>query len=513
VKKTLWVLIVICAVLAAAIVIPLQSPPLVGVRGNFALTDVNLVDLTTGEIDSGTTILIDEGVVVEVLPNGRTFSSEKYMELQAAGKYVIPSLWDMHTHSLKVSPQLHHPLFISKGVTGVRDMSGCLDRDDSFWACPEDRRRWAAEAEAGERVSPRYILQSSYQTNGGNEVPSDSPDFFRLQDEKAAEQLTSFYAGGDVDFVKPYTELSLQQYDWLVRSSALNKLDIAGHKPLSVSLAHALASGQKSIEHGRLFLFECYAGIEEFRALDDPIAHYDAQFMRSLLQYQNRGECDQKMTAMASSDSWWVPTLGTLQMGAYANNPDFRDDPRLAYIPYIVKKLIWFPDADSAARRGMDAEGNYVRTDYFEQAKAHVQRANELGVKLLAGTDNIDTYIYTGSGVHDELEMMVDAGLSPLEALRTATIAPAIFAGLQQSYGSVAVGKQADLLLLDGNPLVDIANTREIDGLLYNGAYYDRSALLELDDFARGMAQSIRLNLRYLWDVLMSPLMRVQLAD
>jgi hypothetical protein len=290
-------------------------------------------------------------------------------------------------------------------------------------------------------------------------------------------------------------------------------MDIAGHKPLSVSLNHALASGQRSIEHGRLFLFECYTDIEEFRALDDPIARYDANFMRRLLDYQDEPGCNEKMRAMAESGTWWVPTLTTLQMGAYAGDAAFRGDPRLDYIPYVVKKLIWFPDADSALIKGLDENGRYVGTDFFEVAKRHVGQANELGVKLMAGTDSIDSYVFSGSSLHDELQMLVDAGLSPLQALRSATIGPAIFAGLEQRFGTVETGKQADLLLLKGDPLTDISNTREIDGVLYNGAYYDREALLMLDGFAMDLARSMRLNLRYIRDLLMSPLMRMQLAD
>ena len=512
-KVATAILVGFLALLVVGLALPLPEPPLVGVRGSFALTEVSVVDVKSGELASDVTILVDGGVVVALMPAAEYRPNQKYITVPGEGRYVIPSLWDMHTHSLKVSPQIHHALFISNGVTAVRDLSGCLDRDDSFWACPGDRRRWNAEAAAGTRVSPRYILQSSYQTNGGNEVPGNFPDFFRLDDAAAARALVEFYAGQNVDFVKPYTELSLQQYDNLVHFASLMDMDIAGHKPLSVSLNHALESGQRSIEHGRLFLFECYADIEEFRALDDPIAQYDANFMRRLLDYQDEPGCDEKMRAMAESETWWVPTLTTLQMGAYAGNADFRGDPRLAYIPYILKKLIWFPDADSALAKGLDEDGRYVRADFFERAKLHVGRANEQGIKLMAGTDSIDSYVFSGSSLHDELQMLVDAGLSPLQALRSATIGPATFAGLERRFGSIETGKQADLLLLDGNPLADISNTRGIDSVMYNGAYYDREALLMLDGFAMTLAQSIRLNLRYIRDLLMSPLMRMQLAD
>ena len=499
--------------MAAIVTLPLKSPPLLGVEGSYAIRNVNVIDPGSGEIENNMTILVDDGLIIDVLPGEEYRAAEEFTEIPSGGKYAIPALWDMHTHALKVSPQIHHPLFISKGITGARDMSGCMDQPDSFWACPQDRRRWNQQALAGTRVSPRYILQSSYQTNGGNEVPPGFSEFFRLNNKEAARELLEYYAKQNVDFVKPYSELSLAQYDNIVHFAALNKLDIAGHKPLAVSLSHAILSGQKSIEHGRLFLFECYEGIEDFRQLDDPIAHYDAQFMRRILQQQNSQNCDAKMAAMASSGTWWVPTLTTLRMGALANDPVFREDPRLAYIPYVIKSLIWYPDADSAASSGLDNEGHYVRGDFFEHAKVQVHRAHQLGVKLLAGTDNIDTYVFSGSGLHDELEMMVDAGLTPREALQTATINPAIYAGLEQDFGSLEKGKQADIVLLNSNPLTDINNIRDIDGLLYNGFYYDRSALEKLDEFALDMAQSIRLNMRFLWDVLASPLMRVQLAD
>jgi hypothetical protein len=513
VKRILIVLISLILLVTVILMLPLKAAPLVGVEGSYVLRNVNVIDVKNGDLENNMTILIDDGLIVDVIPSEEYYPAKEFTEISAGGKYAIPALWDMHTHSLKVSPQIHHPLFISAGITGVRDMSGCLNQPDSFWACPEDRQRWTQQALDGTRISPRYILQSSYQTNGGAEVPPGFSEFFRLNSREAARELVEFYVKQNVDFVKPYTELSQQQYDNLVHFAALNKLDIAGHKPLSVSLAHAIQSGQKSIEHGRLFLFECYEGIEDFRRLDDPIAHYDAQFMRRLLRLQNHRECDRKMAAMANSGTWWVPTLTTLQMGAFANDPAFRADPRLAYIPYVVKSLIWYPDADSAAGKGLDNEGNYVRTDFFEHAKVQVNRAHQLGVKLLAGTDNIDTYVFSGSGLHDELEMMVDAGLSPLQALQTATINPAIFAGLEQEFGTLEKGKRADIVLLNSNPLTDINNIRDIDGLLYNGFYYDRSALEKLDEFALRMAQSIQLNLRFLWDVLSSPLMRVQLAD
>jgi hypothetical protein len=278
-------------------------------------------------------------------------------------------------------------------------------------------------------------------------------------------------------------------------------------------LVRALRAGMKSIEHGRLFMFECFDGIEAFRQLDNPITHYNAQFMRQMLQDQNEEKCTALMQAMASSDTYWVPTLTTLKMSAMANDPSFRRNSALAYIPYIVRTLLWEPDINRASQQGYDQEGRFVHADFYAAASAQVGTAHRQGVKLLAGTDNIDTYVFTGASLHDELKMLVDAGLTPLEAIQTATINAARFSGLDHEFGSVEPGKHADLLLLNENPLSDISNTKDIFGVFIAGQYFDQPALAALDRYAVEMGQSIRVNIQFLFNILASPLMRVQLAD
>ena len=504
----------VCATgVVLAVLIPLESAPLVGVKGDYSLSHVNIVNTISGGISRDMTVLIKKGRIVEILPSNQYQPRSNFIDISAEGKYLIPGLWDMHTHSLKLSPQLHHPLFLRYGVTSIRDMSGCLIERDSYWACPEDRELWEKQALDGERISPRYPLQSSYQTNGGSEVPEAYPDFFRLSNEADARKLVEFYVERNVDFIKIYTELSADQYDDLIDYSKQKNIAVAGHKPLSISLAHALDTGLESIEHGRLFMFECFDGIESFRALDNPISQYNAQFMREIMLNQNQEVCAVLMEAMANSDTRWVPTLTTLRMSAMANDPAFRQDPRLKYIPYIIKKLLWEPDIGRASSKGYDQQGRFVHADFYADASAQVGYANAVGVELLAGTDNIDTYVFSGASLHDELAMLVDAGLTPLEALQTATINPAKFSNLDHDFGSVEINKQADLLLLNANPLSDIRHTADIFGLVFAGQYFDHEALETLDKFAIDMARSFQVNVRFLYDILASPLMRIQLAD
>lgn len=493
--------------------LPLKSAPLVGVAGDYSISHVNIVNTISGAILNDMNVLIAGGRIIDIVPGADFQPSLNYIDIPAADKFLIPGLWDMHTHSLKLSPQLHHPLFLRYGVTSIRDMSGCLGEEDSYWACPDDRALWEQEALNGERVSPRYPLQSSYQTNGGSEVPNDYPDFFRLEDAEDARELVAFYVSQEVDFIKTYSELSPEQYDNLSRYAVIKNVALAGHKPLSISLRHALDTHLESIEHGRLFAFECFSGIESFRKLEDPISQYNAQFMREILDGQDEEECALLMDVMANSSSSWVPTLTTLKMSAMANEPSFRQDARLDTIPYLIRKLLWEPDIGRASTKGQDGEGRFVHAEFFSLASEQVGQAHKAGVRLLAGTDNIDTWVFSGASLHDELAMLADAGLSPLEALQTATINPAEFAGLDDEFGSVDVGKRADLVLLNSNPLVDISNTADIEGVMFAGQYFDWQALEELEAYTAEMAQSLRLNLRFLYDMFSSAAMRVQLAD
>jgi hypothetical protein len=260
-------------------------------------------------------------------------------------------------------------------------------------------------------------------------------------------------------------------------------------------------------------MFECYQFIDSFRAADDPLALYNSQKIREITTFQDSQRCDELMKLMAQSETYWVPTLTTLKMSAMSRELNYLTDARLVEIPFLVKALIWNPDIRRAAESGFDEQGSFVHDDYFEMVSGQVASANAHGVKILAGTDNIDTYVFTGSSLHDELDMLVQAGLTPMQALQSATIDAARFSAQSDYLGSVRVGKKADMILLENNPLADIRNTRSIVGVVFNGDYFDEAALLELQHYTIKMARSLRINLNYLADLVMSPLMRVQIAD
>jgi imidazolonepropionase-like amidohydrolase len=500
-------------VIAGLLAWPLSDTPRVGSAGDFLVRNVAVVDVEHGTLRHGQDVVLRDGRIATLGPTGSSRIDGSLTTIDGTGRYLMPGLWDMHTHALKLSPQYTHPLFVANGVTGVRDMSGCMSEPDSFLACIDDREAWNRALRRGEGLSPRYVLQSSHMINGGGEVPEAYPEFFRVRNASDARQLAAFYRQAGADFLKTYSELTPAAYQALVVEARRHGLGLAGHRPLRVSLEDMLAAGQHSVEHPRMFYEECFAGAAAFRALPDPAAAYDTALRWRMIDEHDETRCAALMHAMARSGTWWTPTLQVLQMSARAGDAVFRADPRLKYVPMLFRELLWAPDADRAATQPTDASGRQQYATLYRMARGHVGRAHAAGVKILAGTDAGDSYVFPGFGIHDELVEFVAAGLTPAEAIRSATLDAAVFAGLDRDFGSVEAGKVGDLLLLDANPLEDVRHTRRIEGVFLGGKYLDRSDLDELLAFAEQHAGSIRTNLHLLWDGLNSPLLRVQAAD
>jgi hypothetical protein len=200
-------------------------------------------------------------------------------------------------------------------------------------------------------------------------------------------------------------------------------------------------------------------------------------------------------------------------MSALADNREFREDPRLRYIPFLFRAGLWQWDADRAVAKAGHASGRDVDAELYRLAMDTVRQAQDAGVRIVAGTDSGDTYVFPGFAIHEELAELVRAGLSPTDALRSATIDAARFSDKARDYGSIEAGMVADMILLDANPLTDIRSTQQIAGLFFNGQYLDRAALDELLAFAEDQAGSLRTNLQLLWGALRSPVVRAQAAD
>lgn len=322
------------------------------VAGEFLIRNVAIVDVEAGVLRDRQNVFIRRGLIEAVSSTEASRTNASRIAVDGTGLYLMPGLWDMHTHSTKLSSQYQHPLFIANGVTGVREMWGCMSEPDSFFACIDDRQRWNRRLVDHSGLSPRYIGQSSYQINGGSEVPEGFPAFFRARNAQEARQLVNYYADVGVDSLKTYTDLLPESYKAMAEESRSRGLSLAGHRPVRVSLEEMVAAGQDSVEHARLFLLECYADAAGFRVLPDPISAYTTELRTRLIDEQDDGRCRALMDAMAASNTWWTPTLQTLRVGAFAGDPHFRKDARLKYVPFLFKKLMWVPGAGCRASGG-----------------------------------------------------------------------------------------------------------------------------------------------------------------
>ncbi len=178
---------------------------------------------------------------------------------------------------------------------------------------------------------------------------------------------------------------------------------------------------------------------------------------------------------LKANGTWQCPTLAVLRALGSLDDPKFTDDPRIKYVDPFTR-MFWNPKADFRLR-AMKPEDFAAQRKSFERALARVGDLSRAGVPILAGTDEANPYIFPGFSLHDELTLLVRAGLTPAQALQAATICPARYLGREATLGSVEPGKEADLVLLDADPLADIANTTRIRAVIYRGRLLDRPAL------------------------------------
>lgn len=455
------------AVLASAAALAAAVPILAGQdeSGALAITGVSVVDTEAGAILEGRTVVIEDGRIVSVAPDAPPPGATV---IDGRGRFLTPGLLDVHVHVRHAAaPTVLLPQFIAHGVTGVRDMaSGCDGEPGEEDVCLAELREWRARIETGDLVGPRLLALSS---------PPLNPPWDSEVTEEQARAVVRRFAERGADVIKTYFRLSPEAFGWIADEAGLQGVDVGGHIPLRMTAAEASDAGLRSLEHARDFLFDCFPGSAEFRrtamSQNPPV-----DVMRSMVDDHDEALCAAEFETLVRNDTWYVPTHVTRRMDAYADDPDFRDDPRRGYIPAFAWKE-WQADADRMIALDPSPEGRRIMRGFYETGLAVTGRAHRAGVGIALGTDAGDTYVFPGSGAHDELGELVKAGLTPAEALAAATIRAAEFLRVADELGTVEPGKRADLLLLGGNPLEDIAHTREIEMVIFGGRPHDRAAL------------------------------------
>jgi imidazolonepropionase-like amidohydrolase len=407
-----------------------------------ALTHVTIIDMIGERPLADTTVVITGERISAVGKSGTVAIPAGARVIDATGKYLIPGLWDMHVH-LSYARASALPVLVANGVTGVRDMGSDLGEIDA----------WRAQIAAGVVTGPR-IVRAGPMLNDR----SRNPYQIATGGPEQARGIVRALKQVGVDFIKVHRRVPRDDYVAIVDEANKQGLRVVGHIPMSVRPEEASDAGQQ-IEHAyTIFEGTMLNGRPEEEAAD------------VIEAFLTNPANDSLFARFAHNHTVVDATLAPFHQIA---DPEWFRDPRMRYVSQSLKDLFakQYPpmtDKDFARNKRVDVG-----------LQAVVGRMYWAGVVLLAGTD---TSVARPPGflLHDELALLASAGLPPLEALRTATLNPAKIMKRESDFGSVAIGRLADLLLLDANPLDDIHNTQRIRAVIVGGKLLDRAALDKL---------------------------------
>ncbi len=406
------------------------------------ITGVNVVDVMAGRIVPNRTVSISGDTITSVIQGGGAAPADAQV-VDGRGTFLIPGLWDMHAHVT----EMWLPLYVANGVTAIRDMGNDLD----------EILRLRAATSSGRIVGPRILAAGPIL----DDAPGDWPLRMRVKNAEEGRAAVQLLRSRGVDLIKVHNFTPRDVFFAIAEGARRHDLPLAGHVPLKVTVEEAIEAGLTSIEHfsedGRVWK-ACSGG-----------AQYNAEACGPFFEMLARRRIWQTPTLLAMSE---VATIGTSTSKVSAD--------QLAYASKAHREgwafnqsLFATPDAIRALRAGAEVNATVTR----DMARA--------GIGILAGCD----MMIAGFCLHDELAAMVRGGMTPLEALQTATLNPARYFHLEQTVGRVAPGHRADLVLLNANPLADITNVRRIHAVVVGGRLLDRNELNKLLAQVKGAAE------------------------
>ncbi len=447
-------------------------------RADLLIRHAAVVDVEHAQIAKDQAIATRGGVIVAV--GGDAAIAAQWparRTIDARGRYVIPGLWDMHVHfgggaDLIEENQALLPLYVAHGITTIRDCSGDI---------PDQVLAWRAQIASGALLGPT-LLSSGPKIEGIKPIWKGTLETGSRADVDAA---IGKLKGLRVDFVKiTDSTLDPQLFLYAVAQARAAGLKVSGHIPMALTVGQALDAGLSSIEH---IDYAFKAGAKDEGAI---VGEFAAGRI-------TRAEADRRLDAdfdtatamnayrdLARRGVFVTPTLNGSRILAWLDRDTHAHDAYLAYIgPKLRKTYDWRIQRAAQA----DAQAIAQRHEHYEQLAAVLPMLQRAGVTILAGTDAgfLNSFNYPGIGLHEELALYVDNGLTPAQALSSATRAGPEWFGTLDRYGAISPGRTADIVLLERNPLEDIRATRDIFAVILRGIPYDRAALDQLLASAR----------------------------
>lgn len=470
---------------------------------DIAITNVHVVDVAATSQEDAisplSTVLIKNGKIAEITP---AEAAPRALEVvDGRNGYILPALWDMHMH-LFSHPDLQEIealLYAANGVLFVRDMGNNLRGPDitalkSAWAQPtskaptiaahagaiiQHQREVSPDDWPGLKVSPDYEVGIAYGED------ASIAGAYNLVQRRA-------------DFLKPYNGLSEADLSSLIAFAKQRGVAVSGHIAYGIPVANAAQLGMRTLEHARMLPFDCSDRGPELRktaiaAQTNPRAYRnvtqlrnDPVFLRSVVEGYDERLCRNPLEAMRRSGMHYVPTHVTREMDARAGETDYEASLPLDYLP-------------SWARADWEEDFGYYGTlppsqkaafkSFLNHGIKLTRMAYEAGVPLMIGTDAGDTAIFPGFSVHREMDFWKQAGIPPLAILKAATLTPATFMGLEDTEGTLEVGKSATAIIVDANPLLDLRALRQPMAVIKSGHVWRKDALGSMREGALAIAK------------------------
>jgi imidazolonepropionase-like amidohydrolase len=468
-KFLLWAGLPVAALLASVA----RLPTPVAEKYDLVISHVQVVDVATGQLRPDQTVAVAGGKIVRVSPVA-TARYQASQTVDGTGRFLIPGLWDMHVHfrggdSLAAANKKSLTLYLAHGITTVRDAGGDLT---PFLF------QWRQEEAAGTLAGPRIFTSGPKIDGPGATWPGSLEVTTPAQVSRALDSLQKLR----VDYVKIYdSKISGDAYLETISQAEKRGMKTTGHMPYSVTLGEAVTRGLDATEH-LYYVFKACSGKEDSLttlvrnslATSKPLGLFAT--LPAVYDTYSPAAASRIFRLMASHHTAAVPTLAIGKTLAELHENDHAHDTLRAYIdPKIQRTYL----KRLASARQQSAAARAFSQKLEARFRTLVPQLQAAGVTILAGSDSgpFNSFTYPGASLQEELALLVKAGLTPAQALRAATVNGATFLGVAGRSGSIAVGKDADLVLLTANPLADINNVRKIAAVVARGKVYSRADL------------------------------------
>jgi hypothetical protein len=406
-----------------------------------AFVNVNVIPMDSERVLADQTVIVKDGVIAEIGPTAKIKAPASALRVDGRGKYLMPGLADMHVHLTAEREDVLAllQLFIANGVTTVLNLRGT----------PE-HLELRASVEKREIFGPTIYTAGSYVNQPFVNTPEEV-------ERAVVEQKRAGY-----DFVKMHGDLSREAYAKLFAVARREGIRVIGHAPRNLGLEAMFEERQYAVVHAEEYIYDRNNSSRNFAAIEPRIPE--------LAQ------------ATAKAGMWVMPNLTAFKnIGMQVNDLQaILDRPEMRFMPPRIRQG-WGPATNPYTRRfGKELYPGIVAR--YEMLEKLVKGFRVAGVRMLTGTDALNTAVVPGFSIHDELNDLVAAGLTPYEALRAATANAAEFLGAANRLGTIAAGKRADLILVEGDPLKDVANAKRRVGVMIRGQWMTEAELRKMLD-------------------------------